>query len=45
MADDPDIEWLEKYKREGGALKPEDCTVWIPWNLFCGSRNANLGSC
>mmetsp|Transcript_74985 Transcript_74985/g.129936 ORF Transcript_74985/g.129936 Transcript_74985/m.129936 type:complete len:780 (-) Transcript_74985:46-2385(-) len=24
MADDSDIEWLEKYKREGGALLPED---------------------
>ena len=24
MADDPDIPWLEKYKREGGALKRED---------------------
>ncbi|CAK9050758.1 unnamed protein product [Durusdinium trenchii] len=24
MADDPDIPWLEKYKREGGALKKED---------------------
>merc|ERR1719183_3045138 len=24
MADDTDIEWLEKYKREGGALNPED---------------------
>jgi len=24
MADDQDIDWLEKYKREGGALEPED---------------------
>jgi len=24
MADDPDIDWLDKYKREGGALQPED---------------------
>lgn len=24
MADDPDIPWLEKYKREGGALKKAD---------------------
>lgn len=24
MADDAEIEWLEKYKREGGALKAED---------------------
>lgn len=24
MADDADIEWLDKYKREGGALLPED---------------------
>ncbi|CAJ1424545.1 unnamed protein product, partial [Effrenium voratum] len=24
MADDPDIPWLEKYKREGGALQRED---------------------
>merc|ERR1719356_2097644 len=26
MADDPDIEWLDKYKREGGALRAEDFT-------------------
>lgn len=24
MADDRDLDWLEKYKREGGALEPED---------------------
>merc|ERR1711904_394043 len=24
MADDKDIEWLDKYKREGGALRAED---------------------
>lgn len=24
MADDPDIEWLDKFKREGGALRAED---------------------
>jgi hypothetical protein len=24
MADDQDLDWLEKYKREGGALGPED---------------------